>query len=184
MINIIKIQDNAMKERKIKFFVMDVDGTLTDGKLHITDTGEIFKSFDVKDGYGIIDILPHYSIVPIIISARESKIVSRRCLDLKITELHQGVRQKYEELMQIISTYSERDNKGYSLSNVAYIGDDILDIQCMKPIKEAGGMVGCPNDAVNEIKQIADFVSSKNGGNGAVREFIEWLITDKNNIIW
>ena len=183
MVNIIRMPDNTMNGREIKFFVMDVDGTLTDGKLHITDTGEIYKSFDVKDGYGIIDILPRYSIIPIIISARESEIVNRRCLDLKITELHQGVRQKYEKLVQIIDAYSKRDNKDYNLKNVAYIGDDILDVQCMKPIKEAGGMVGCPNDAVNEVKQIADFVSSKNGGNGAVREFIVWLLTGENHII-
>ena len=61
---------------------------------------------------------------------------------------------------------------------MAYIGDDINDLVCMQYIKEAGGIIGCPADAIKEVVAIADFVSSKNGGNGAVREFIEWLLYD------
>ena len=59
---------------------------------------------------------------------------------------------------------------------VAYIGDDINDLSCMEPIKEAGGLVGCPADAVQKVVDLADFVSKRNGGNGAVREFIEWIV--------
>jgi 3-deoxy-D-manno-octulosonate 8-phosphate phosphatase (KDO 8-P phosphatase) len=63
----------------------------------------------------------------------------------------------------------------YSLENCAYIGDDILDLQCILPIREAGGIAGCPYDAVEKVKATVDFVSTKRGGDGAVREFIEWL---------
>ena len=153
----------------IKYLIMDVDGTLTDGKIYMGHEGEMLKAFDVKDGCGIKDILPDHGIIPIIITARESKILENRCKELSINHLYQGERDKIGRLKEIL----QDDTK---LSQCAYIGDDILDIQCMIPIKESGGKIGCPADAVKKVKDIADFVSSKNGGDGAVREFIEWLI--------
>lgn len=153
----------------IKYLIMDVDGTLTDGKIYMGHEGEMLKAFDVKDGCGIKDILPNHGIIPIIITARESKILENRCKELSINHLYQGERDKIGRLKEIL----QDDTK---LSQCAYIGDDILDIQCMIPVKEAGGKIGCPADAVKKVKDIADFVSSKNGGDGAVREFIEWLI--------
>ena len=163
-------------EKDIKFLVMDVDGTLTDGKIYMGNEGELFKAFDVKDGCGIKDLLPQLGIVPVIITARESKILENRCNELLILEFYQGIRNKREQLEQILLKYSQSDNISYSFGNVAYIGDDILDLQCMQPIKESGGLVGCPADAVKEVCAVADFVSSKDGGSGAVREFIEWII--------
>lgn len=150
----------------IKYLVMDVDGTLTDGKIYMGANGELVKVFDIKDGCGIKDILPQYGIKPVIITARESQILINRCKELSIEEVHQGVRNKLEKLQEISS----------DLSECAYIGDDVLDLQCMEPIKEAGGKIGCPANAVKRVKELADFVSYKNGGDGAVREFIEWLI--------
>lgn len=161
---------------KIKFLIMDVDGTLTDGKIYMGENGELFKAFDIKDGCGIKDILPQYGIVPIIITARDSKMLSNRCKELGIVNLHQGIRDKIGKLGEIISVMSAADNTEYNYSNCAYMGDDILDLQCMNPIKQAGGIVGCPADAVKAVSDLADFVSKKNGGNGAVREFIEWII--------
>lgn len=154
---------------------MDVDGTLTDGKIYMGENGELFKAFNVKDGCGIKDILPQYNITPVIITARESKILEHRCQELGITELHQGIRKKLDKLICIINAYNEKQKEIYTLADCAYIGDDILDIQCMEPIKAAGGKTGCPADASYEIKKFADFVSTKDGGDGAVREFIEWL---------
>jgi 3-deoxy-D-manno-octulosonate 8-phosphate phosphatase (KDO 8-P phosphatase) len=69
---------------------------------------------------------------------------------------------------------------GASLDCVAYIGDDLNDLECMQLIKEEGGLIGCPSDAINQIKAIASFQSSKTGGNGAVREFIEELINKQS----
>lgn len=155
----------------VKYLVMDVDGTLTDGKIYMSDNGELFKAFDIKDGCGIKDILPQYGIVPIIITARKSKILENRCNELGINHVYQGERNKIRKLIEIVGA---KDDKS-KLRDVAYIGDDILDLQCMQPIKEAGGFVGCPSDAVLEVKSVADFLSSHKGGEGAVREFIEWL---------
>lgn len=159
----------------IKFLVMDVDGTLTDGKIYIGKDGEIFKVFDVKDGCGIKDLLPALNITPVIITARMSDALKCRCKELDVVELHQGVRNKKTVLEDLLDRYSKLLNESLSLENCAYIGDDILDLQCMEVIKENGGVVGCPNDAVESVKNISDFISSKNGGNGAVREFIEWI---------
>lgn len=145
---------------------MDVDGTLTDGKIYMGDDGEVMKAFDIKDGCGIHDILIPAGIIPVIITGRSSKILENRCKELGITNLHQGIRNKIEKLLTITT----------DLSTVAYIGDDINDLSCMESIKEAGGLVGCPADAVQKVINLADFVSKRNGGNGAVREFIEWIV--------
>lgn len=159
----------------IKFLVMDVDGTLTDGKIYMGKDGEAFKVFHVKDGYGIKDILPECGIIPVIITARESLCLERRCQELKINHLYQGIRNKSGKLDEVLLEESRRAGRNYGYSDVAYIGDDILDLPCMSSIKKAGGKTGCPSDAVGEILDIADFISNKAGGDGAVREFIEWL---------
>ena len=159
----------------LRFIVMDVDGTLTDGKIYMGQQVESFKAFDVKDGCGIKDILPQINVIPIILTARYSNILKRRCDELGIKYVFQGVHNKLKKLNQFLVEKSKVDNCDYSLSQVAYIGDDILDLQCMIPIKSAGGIVGCPYDATKEVIEIATFVSKKTGGNGAVREFIEHL---------
>ena len=150
----------------IKYLVMDVDGTLTDGKIYMGNDGEVMKAFSIKDGCGIHDILIPAGITPVIITGRKSKILENRCKEIGIKEIHQGVSNKIEKLLSVTS----------DLSTVAYAGDDINDLSAMIPIKEAGGKIGCPADAVKKVKDLADFISSKNGGDGAVREFIEWLV--------
>ena len=155
----------------IKFLVMDVDGTLTDGKIYMGQNGEVFKAFDVKDGFGIKDILQEINISPIIITARYSDILIRRCEELGIKYVFQGERDKLKKLNQFIIEKSKVDNYRYELSEIAYIGDDILDLQCMLPIKNNGGIVGCPKDAVKEVIKIATFISSRNGGDGAVHRY-------------
>ena len=97
----------------IKFLVMDVDGTLTDGKIYMSDNGELFKAFDIKDGCGIHDILPQDGIVPVIITARSSKILANRCKELDITEYHQGCKQKYDKLISILADYYKSTSGEY-----------------------------------------------------------------------
>lgn len=154
----------------IKYFVMDVDGTLTDGKIYMGTDGEFVKAFDIKDGCGIHDLLIPSGIVPVIITGRTSQIVRNRCQELGIKALYQGISNKKEKLEEIL-----RQN-GDSYADVAYIGDDINDLECMKAVLLKGGLVGCPQDAVKEVKNISSFVSNKNGGAGAVRDFVEWVL--------
>lgn len=150
----------------IKYLVMDVDGTLTDGKIYMGRNGELCKAFNIKDGYGIRDIAIASGVVPIIITGRMSKIVENRCEELGINLLYQGVADKLVVLQSVVE----------DLATVAYIGDDINDLSCMIAVKKAGGFVGCPLDASSKVIAIADYVSKYKGGDGAVRDFIERIV--------
>ncbi len=156
-----------MSIENIRAIIMDVDGTLTDGGIYVGETGELMKRFDVKDGYAIHNILPKMNIVPIIITGRKSEIVSHRCKELGISDVVQGSIDKVSDMKKIL-----RD-KGIGLSQVAYIGDDLNDFECMKLV----AVRGCPADAVQEIKEISDIVTCNKGGHGAVREFIDWMFS-------
>lgn len=155
--------------QKIKLLVMDVDGTLTDGKIHISSNGEIFKSFDVKDGYGIANILPKLDITPIIITGRKSDILSIRCNELGIKHCYQGISSKKEKLLELLKYLNIKKTE------VASIGDDLNDLEMMSIC----GLKACPANAVDEIKKICDYICNANGGEGAVREFIECLIDEE-----
>lgn len=150
---------------KIKMLVMDVDGTLTDGKIYMGNDGEVFKAFDVKDGYAIAH-LHEVGIIPVIITGRKSKIVENRAKELGIEEVHQGASDKVEKLKEVAK------KNDVMLDEVAYIGDDLNDLDCIKIC----GFTGCPNDAVNEIVKYVNYRCNKTGGYGAVREFISYII--------
>ena len=155
---------------KIKILAMDVDGTLTDGRIYIGEEGEIAKAFDVKDGYAISSFLPMMQIVPVIITGRASKIVERRAEELGIFEIYQNVGDKLEKLKEVAKKYDASEDE------IAYIGDDVNDIGCMI----YAGFSGCPKDAAEEVKNIADYICHYEGGRGSVREFIEQIERIKN----
>lgn len=161
---------------KVKYLVLDVDGTLTDGKIYMGPSGEAFKAFDIKDGCGIHDILPAHGGKAVIITARQSEIVKRRCEELKIDMLYQGVRDKAKKLHELAQLWGIRPNCNGEYEDIAYMGDDIIDIPVMKLCRHRGA----PADAAKEVLEIASFVSSRNGGDGAVREFIEFFCADQN----
>ena len=148
---------------------MDVDGTLTDGKIYMGANGEMMKAFDIKDGYGMHDILPRIGITPVIITGRSSTIVKNRCKELGISLLYQGVKDKVVKLKEVLCEH------GGDPSEVAYAGDDLNDLQSMIYVKENGGIVGVPSDACQQVKEIANFISKSRGGCGAVRDFIDYL---------
>lgn len=154
---------------RIKMLVMDVDGTLTDGRVYIGANGESFKAFDVKDGMGIASLLPEMGVLPVVITGRKSSALECRCAELGVAELHQGVTDKLSALGAVV------DRHRISYSEIAYIGDDVNDLPCMEAVSREGGVVGCPADAVSEVLAIADYTCARNGGRGAVREFVEWL---------
>lgn len=149
----------------IKLLIMDVDGTLTDGKIYMAPSGEAMKAFNIKDGYAIAHMLPKMRVVPVIITGRRSRIVENRAKELGISELHQGVSDKLGKLKEIAEKYSVASYE------IAYIGDDLNDLDCLQYC----GFTGCPADAVEEVKQTADYVTRANAGSGAVREFIELI---------
>ena len=152
----------------IKLVAFDVDGVLTDGSITYDENGVEYKTFNAKDGQGIVN-LNNAGIITAIITARENGTVTHRANNLKITELHQGQKNKIAKLDEILQKY------GLTYDDVAYMGDDLPDICILEKVK----LAGCPNDAVEEVKKVANWKSSKDGGRGAVREFCDYIL--KNN---
>lgn len=159
---------------RIKILVMDVDGTLTDGKIYMGPMGEVHKAFDIKDGYAIYSMLPEAGIIPVIITGRESEILKRRCEELGIRELYQNCVDKKKKMYEIIDRFGMKSDENGVIRGCAYIGDDVLDIPGMN-ISEVSG---CPSDAVEEVKNCAAYICNHKGGDGAVREFIEWILRE------
>ncbi len=150
---------------------MDVDGTLTDGRIYMGPDGEVFKSFDVRDGYAIANMLPEMGIVPVIITARSSAIVERRCEELGITHLYQGVSDKLAKLREVCA------DMGVGLSEVCYVGDDLNDLECMRAVAIEGGIAACPSNSIEEVRKACNVITGHSGGNGAVREVAERIIS-------
>lgn len=149
----------------IKLIILDVDGTLTDGKITIGSDGSEYKSYNVKDGIAIAQALK-CKIGIAILTGRTSKIVEIRAKELGIKDIFQGLRTKRDKVEELAKS------NGLNLEEVAYIGDDINDLEAMQVV----GFKGCPSDASSEIKEISDFVSTQKGGEGAVREIIELIL--------
>ena len=149
----------------IKLVLLDVDGTLTDGGIYRGNNGEELKRFNVKDGYAIVNA-QKLGIEFGIITGRKSELVEIRAKELKIKYLYQGISEKIVILEEIMK------KDGLSKVEIAYMGDDLNDLLIMKQV----GLSGTPKDAVDEVIQVADFVSKRNGGSGAVREFIEHIL--------
>lgn len=156
---------------RIKALIMDVDGTLTDGNIYMGNDGEVMKAFNTKDGYGITNIALKNEIVPIIVTGRKSKIVSKRGKELGIKIILQNVKNKEAEIARI--------SKEIPYEQIAFIGDDINDLEAIKLINLNGGLTGCPNDAVKLVKENVAYLCSLDGGHGAVREFIDWIVNEK-----
>jgi 3-deoxy-D-manno-octulosonate 8-phosphate phosphatase (KDO 8-P phosphatase) len=164
-------EDLYTKVKNIKLLVMDVDGTLTDGKIILGNNGEEFKSFNVKDGIGI-KLAHEYGIITAIITGRKSNIVDIRAKELGIIEVHQGIDTKIEKLYELVEKLQ------LDLSEVAYIGDDINDIAIMEKV----GLAFAVNDASEPTKKVADHITKHKGGEGAVREVIDMIICTKKVI--
>ena len=156
-----------MKEKlkKIKVVAMDVDGVLTDGRIIVDSNGVETKNFDVQDGFGIV-FLRKCGIKTAIISARESGVVAHRAKDLQIDKVYVGVYPKLSAFEDMLEAFKVQDKE------VCFIGDDLADITVMR---RSGVSVAVAN-AVFEVKQIADYVTKRKGGHGAVRETIELIL--------
>ena len=149
----------------ITTFIFDVDGVLTDSSVHISDTGEMLRIMNIRDGYAMKAALESgYNVC--IISGGKNEGVRIRLRNLGIHDIHLGSSNKVETFKEYIDLY------GIKPENVLYMGDDIPDYHVMKLV----GLATCPQDAVAEIKAISNYISHKNGGNGAVREIIEQVM--------
>ncbi len=154
----------------IKLTAFDVDGVLTDGSITFDENGVEYKTFNAKDGQGIVN-LNNSGIITAIITARENGTVAHRAKNLNIKELHQGQKNKIEKLLEIMNKYDLK------FEEVAYMGDDLPDICVLEKV----GLSGCPADAVTEVKGVAKWHSVYNGGRGAVREFCDYILKLNKN---
>jgi 3-deoxy-D-manno-octulosonate 8-phosphate phosphatase (KDO 8-P phosphatase) len=153
------------RARPIKMIVMDVDGTLTDGTLFVLPDGEEVKSYNVRDGLGIL-LAQLAGLKTAIITGKTSKSLEKRVEKLRIDELHQGILDKKPVLDAILKKHH------LAAEEVAYIGDDLGDLEVIRSV----GLAAAVADAHPVIKKHSHFVCHRSGGRGAVREFIEFIL--------
>jgi len=151
--------------RGIKLFATDVDGVLTDGGMYYAESGDEWKKFNTRDGMGM-KLLQRAGIITAIVTQERTKLLARRAERLTIPELHQGVMDK----LSLVRDMSARH--GLTLSQVAYIGDDINDLETLKAV----GFSATPADGMPQVAAAVDYICRKKGGEGAVREIIDMIL--------
>ena len=156
----------------IKAFIFDIDGVLTNGKILITSKGDMYREMDTKDGFAIKYAL-NKGFKIAIISGGKDKGLEIRLQDLGIKNIFLGFIDKERPFNDFIK------NEDIKPNDILYMGDDIPDIKIMKKVL----LATCPNDAVIDVKEISDYVSPKNGGQGCVREIIEQVLRVQNKWI-
>lgn len=152
-------------EQKLKLLVIDVDGTMTDAGIYYDEQGNELKKFCTRDAAGFFAART-VGIKIMVLTGRECAATTRRMKELKVDYIFQNVKNKAEFIEEFIKT------NGITKEELGYIGDDLNDYPAMK----LAGFVGCPSDSCSEIIAIADYVSSVKGGQGAVRDIIEYLL--------
>ena len=150
---------------QIRLFATDLDGVLTDGGMYYAESGDEWKKFNTRDGMGI-KLLQRAGIITAIVTQERTKLVARRAEKLAIPELHQGVMDKLSLVREMAARH------GLTLSQVAYIGDDINDFETL----EAVGFSATPADGMPLVAGVVDYICQKKGGEGAVREIIEMIL--------
>jgi len=160
-------------EREIKLVLSDVDGVLTDSGMYYSEKGDELKKFNTRDGMGF-RLLKENGIKTGIITSEETDIVTRRAKKLKVDYLYQGKRNG--DKLAAVKEICEKE--GILLENIAYIGDDLNDLQAMHYV----GFTACPKDAADEVKAYCDYILPRKGGEGVVRAFVELLLKKKK--IW
>ncbi|MDI6641661.1 MAG: HAD hydrolase family protein [Elusimicrobiota bacterium] len=158
------------KAKKIKLIAMDIDGVLTRGELIILESGEEIKIWDIKDRFAYTILrrfLPEIKLAWI--TGRKSKQIQQRAEELKINFLYQKCLDKSIAFNEILQN-------GFKPEEIAYIGDDWLDISLLKRV----GLAICPKDAPKEVRNFADYVTERPGGTGVFREVVELILKAKN----
>ena len=168
MVVTLKSKNIEKTKQKIKMFITDVDGVLTDSGMYYSEKGEILKKFNTRDGMGI-EILVKKGVVPVILTKENSDIVLKRAEKLKIKVVYVGVEDKLAKAAEILKKYN------FSFDEVVYIGDDLNDIPLLKKV----GFSCCPFDAVEEVKKVVNHVCETKGGEGVVREVVDFIVSMK-----
>jgi len=157
--------DMQIKLKKIKLVVTDVDGVLTDGGMYYTENGEFMKKFNTRDSMGM-ELLLEKGIKTVLLTRENSKIVKKRADKIRIVDLYSGILDKKSTLAEIAKKYAVINHE------IAYIGDDVNDIEIMKVV----GFAATPSDGTSKVKEISDYVCKAKGGEGAFRELADLVI--------
>lgn len=171
MPNSLSKKELQKRARAIKLVLTDNDGVLTDTGVYYSDKGEVFKRFSIRDGMGV-ERLRNAGIETAIITGETSKSVQKRSEKLKMPYLYLGVKNKHAKLDEILR------ETGLNLAQLGYIGDDINDLEIIAEIKTAG-LTACPNDAMPIVQKAVHYKARANGGNGAFRDFAEWILAHR-----
>ena len=158
-------KNSLPKAKEIKLLLLDVDGVLTDGSLIYSHEGKESKAFNTQDGFGL-RMLQDAGVEVGIITARSSEALDRRSQDLKIAHLYQGAMNKLEAYKEIIN------KTGYKPFEIAYMGDDWLDMVLLKRV----GLAVAPANAVQEVMEMVHYTTEQTGGHGAVRELCDLIL--------
>jgi 3-deoxy-D-manno-octulosonate 8-phosphate phosphatase (KDO 8-P phosphatase) len=158
-------QEIVARAKKIKLLILDIDGVLTDGRIVYGNYGDEIKNFDVNDGLGVM-LVKRAGIKCIILTARASRVVTKRAKVLKIDKVYHNFHYKIKALDKIRKKFKVEDEE------ICFIGDDIIDIPVLKRV----GLSICPPNAMDEVKPYAHFITEKTGGRGAVREVCDFLL--------
>ena len=159
------------KCKDIKLVITDVDGVLTDGGMYYSNIGEFMKKFNTRDGMGV-ELLHNVGIETIFLSREKSEATKQRAIKVK-AKLIEGIIYKENELKKICKKYQIKPK------NVAYIGDDVNDVNIMTKV----GLSAAPSDCSKEVLKICDYVCKKKGGDGAFREVVNLILQFKSNSI-
>jgi YrbI family 3-deoxy-D-manno-octulosonate 8-phosphate phosphatase len=151
--------------KKIKMLATDIDGVLTDSGMYYSESGDEMKKFSTRDGMGLV-LLRNAGYKLAIITSEDTKIVERRAAKLKITDLFQGARDKVAAMEVLMKRHS------LTWDEVAYIGDDVNDLEVMK----RAGFAATPADGTDQNKKVAHYITKKKGGEGCVREICDLLL--------
>lgn len=154
-----------MNLKNIKLLALDVDGTLTNGLIYLSENGDEIKAFNVKDGLGI-KLLHQKGIIPAIITGRTSSIVQRRAKELSIKEVYQNISDKDIVLKELADKYD------LAMAQVAFMGDDLNDLSAIR----LAGISFAPSDCAAELKPYIDIIVGHKGGDGAVRDAIMMIL--------
>jgi 3-deoxy-D-manno-octulosonate 8-phosphate phosphatase (KDO 8-P phosphatase) len=166
----VKATDTSIQQKSslIKLIALDVDGVLTNGEITYSSSGEEIKTFNVKDGLGLV-LAAQKGFITAVITGRESSMVERRAKELKVTHFYQNIKDKVKVIEDLAAQYN------LGLEEICYMGDDLPDLPALNKV----GFACCPADAAFQVKEACDWISKNEGGYGAVRELTDLLIQSR-----
>ncbi|MBI2870582.1 MAG: HAD hydrolase family protein [Candidatus Omnitrophica bacterium] len=153
------------RAKRIKLLLLDVDGVLTDGRIIYTNRGDEIKAFDVQDGFGLV-LIDRSGLKTALLTARASRLLERRVRDLCVHALYQNARNKAVAFRRVKRDFRVTD------AEVCFVGDELLDLGVMKRV----GLAVAVKNGRPEVKRAAHLVTRREGGRGAVREVVEFIL--------